>query len=78
MARPPTMGAATRFMTPAPVPIDHMMGMRPSIAAITVPRERMPARAEGEKGSRSLGRETTIAPKSLFQQRAFHVPRAPP
>ena len=30
------MGAATRFMTSAPVPIDHMIGMRPIMAALTV------------------------------------------
>ena len=30
------MGAATRFITSAPVPVDHMMGMRPIMAAATV------------------------------------------
>ena len=30
------MGAATRFMTSAPVPIDHMIGIRPIMAAVTV------------------------------------------
>ena len=29
MTRPPTMGAAMRFITSAPVPVDHMMGSRP-------------------------------------------------
>ena len=36
MARPPTMGAAMRFMTSAPVPVLHMMGSRPMKAAKTV------------------------------------------
>ena len=30
------MGAATRFMTSAPVPTDHMIGIRPMKAAATV------------------------------------------
>lgn len=33
---PPTMGAAIRFIKSAPVPVDHMMGKRPSSAAHTV------------------------------------------
>src|SRR5512133_948321 len=33
---PPTIGAAMRFMRSAPVPVDHMMGRRPVIAANTV------------------------------------------
>jgi len=36
------MGAATRFITSEPVPIDHMIGMRPIMAAVTVvPAERL-------------------------------------
>ncbi len=34
--KPPTMGAATRFITSAPVPIDQIMGMRPIADAPTV------------------------------------------
>jgi hypothetical protein len=34
VARPPTIGAATRFMTSAPVPIDHMIGRGPIMAAV--------------------------------------------
>jgi hypothetical protein len=30
------MGAATRFIMSAPVPVDHMMGMSPMKAAVTV------------------------------------------
>ena len=30
------MGAATRFMTSAPEPVDHMIGIRPMKAAVTV------------------------------------------
>jgi hypothetical protein len=30
------MGAAMRFITSAPVPVDHMMGKRPMKAAQTV------------------------------------------
>ena len=33
---PPTIGAAIRFIRSAPVPVDHMIGKRPSIAAQTV------------------------------------------
>ena len=33
---PAIIGAAMRFIMSAPVPIDHMMGSRPIIAAITV------------------------------------------
>ncbi len=36
VTRPAIMGAAIRFIRSAPVPIDHMMGSRPIIAAITV------------------------------------------
>ena len=34
--RPPTMGAATRFMTSAPAPCDHSSGTRPIIMVATV------------------------------------------
>ena len=33
---PPIMGAAIRFMTSAPVPVDHIMGMRPINMVATV------------------------------------------
>ena len=33
---PPTMGAAMRCMTSAPVPSDHMMGARPAMITATV------------------------------------------
>ncbi len=36
VTRPPTMGAAIRFMRSAPVPVDHMMGSSPMNAAATV------------------------------------------
>jgi hypothetical protein len=36
VTRPPTMGAAIRFIRSAPVPVDHMMGSRPIMAAKTV------------------------------------------
>ena len=36
MMSPPTIGAAMRFITSAPVPVDHMMGRRPANAAQTV------------------------------------------
>ena len=43
---PPTMGAAMRFITSAPVPVDHMMGKRPMNmhpTVITLGRTRMAA-----------------------------------
>ena len=33
---PPTIGAAIRFITSAPEPVDHMMGKSPIRIAITV------------------------------------------
>jgi hypothetical protein len=36
VTNPPTIGAAIRFMRSAPVPADHMIGSRPSMAAQTV------------------------------------------
>ena len=33
---PPIMGAAIRFITSAPVPVDHMMGINPSDMVATV------------------------------------------
>ena len=34
--RPPTIGAAMRFMTSAPAPVDHMIGTSPKNAHATV------------------------------------------
>ena len=36
MTSPAIIGAAMRFITSAPLPIDHMIGKRPIIAAMTV------------------------------------------
>lgn len=36
VANPPTIGAPTRFIKSAPVPVDHTMGRRPINAANTV------------------------------------------
>jgi hypothetical protein len=36
VTRPPIMGATTRFIMSAPVPSDHMIGIKPIIAALTV------------------------------------------
>ena len=36
VARPPTIGATTRFIMSEPAPIDHMMGIKPMKAAETV------------------------------------------
>jgi len=32
---PPTIGAAIRFITLAPVPLDHMIGNNPAMIAVT-------------------------------------------
>ena len=34
--RPPIIGAAIRFITSAPAPVDHMIGTRPKNAQATV------------------------------------------
>ena len=36
MTRPPTIGAAIRFIMSAPTPVDHMIGRRPKKAERTV------------------------------------------
>ena len=33
---PPIIGAAIRFITLAPVPLDHMIGKSPAMIAVTV------------------------------------------
>ena len=33
---PPIIGAAMRFITSAPAPVDHMMGSKPPVIAATV------------------------------------------
>ncbi len=45
MKRPPTIGAATRFIRSAPVPADHMIGIRPIEAAATVAKRGQGLRA---------------------------------
>jgi hypothetical protein len=58
----PTIGAATRFITWAPVPADHMIGMRPMKAAVTVI---------------IFGRTRFTAPWTIASCRSARVPSRP-
>jgi len=58
VSRPPTMGAAIRFMTSEPVPVAHMMGTRPTNAVANV---------------MNLGRRRLAAPIMMARSRSARV-----
>ncbi len=59
---PPTIGAAIRFMTSAPVPVLHSTGMSPMIIVATVI---------------NVGRRRLAAPSTIASRSSVNVPTRP-